>query len=132
MQRIERLRGLMAEADLDVMILTHPNDVLYATGYQSVLERWALQEPLSAAIVPADSRLPVILCIPEALVGLLAVANSQGRPDRAQELRVFDLLVFCEVMRAPDPYASVSSIGEESVRIYGERVRGACEPDVIA
>jgi hypothetical protein len=33
----------------------------------------------------------------EALVGLLAIIASEGRPDRAQELRVFDLLVFCDV-----------------------------------
>ncbi len=131
MERIERLRRLMAETSLDVMVLTHPNDVLYTTGYQSVLERWQLQEPLAASIVPVDPRLPLILCIPEALVGLLAVLASQGNPDRAQELRVFDMLVFCEVMRRPDPYASASSIGEESVKMYGERVRGRCEPDII-
>jgi Xaa-Pro dipeptidase len=131
MQPVDRLRGLMAEANLEVMVLTHPNDVLYTTGYESVLERWQLQEPLAASIVPADPRVPVILCIPEALVGLLAVLASQGRPDRAQELRVFDLLTFCEVMRRPDPYASASSIGDEAVKIYGERVRGGCEPDII-
>jgi Xaa-Pro dipeptidase len=132
MQRIQRLRALMAEANLDVIVLTHPNDVLYTTGYQSVLERWQLQEPLAAAVVPADPREPVMLCIPEAMVGLLAVAASQGKGDRAEELRVFDLLVFCEVMRRPDPFASASSIGEESLKIYGERVRGRCEPDIIA
>jgi Xaa-Pro dipeptidase len=131
MQRIGRLRRLMAEASLDLMVLTHPNDVLYTTGYESVLERWSLQEPLAASIVPLDPDKPVVLCLPEALVGLLAVLRDQGRPDRAEELRVFDLLVFCEVMRAPDPYASVSSIGEESVKMYGERVRGRCEPDII-
>jgi Xaa-Pro dipeptidase len=122
----------MAEANLDVLVLTHPNDVLYTTGYQSVLERWQLQEPLAASIVPADPREPVMLCIPEAMVGLLAVAASQGKGDRAEELRVFDLLVFCEVMRRPDPFASTSSIGEEALKIYGERVRGSCDPDVIA
>lgn len=131
MQRVDRLRALMSEARLDVLVLTHPNDVLYATGYESVLERWQLQEPLAAAIVPVEPGSPVILSLPEASVGVLAVLADQGRPDRAQELRVFDFFTFCEVMRAPDPYASASSIGEEAVKMYGERVRGRCEPDII-
>lgn len=131
MQQIERLRSLMSGDGLDLMVLTHPNDVLYAAGYESVLERWQLQEPLAAAIIFADPGRPVILAIPEALVGLLAVLASQGRPDRAQELRVFDFFTFCEVMRALDPHAPVTSIGEEAVRMYGERVRGACEHDII-
>jgi Xaa-Pro dipeptidase len=132
MQRIARLRGLMSEEGLDAMVLTHPHDVLYTTGYESVLERWTQQEPLAASIVPASEDAPVILCLPEANVGLLPVLEELGRPDRAQELRVFDLLVFCEVSRAADPYAKPSSLGDEFVRHYGDRVRGVCEPDVIA
>jgi len=31
MQRIERLRGRMNDAQLDVMVLTHPDDVLHST-----------------------------------------------------------------------------------------------------
>ena len=113
MQRIARLRGLISEEGLDAMVLTHPHDVLYTTGYESVLERWTQQEPLAASIVPAGEDAPVILCLPEANVGLLPVLEELGRPDRAQELRVFDLLVFCEVSRAADPYAKPSSLGDE-------------------
>jgi Xaa-Pro dipeptidase len=131
MQRIARLRGLLANEGLDAMVLTHPHDVMYATGYESVLERWTQQEPLSAAIVPASEDEPTMLCLPEANIGLLAVLEEMGRPDRAQELRVFDLLVFCEVSRAEDPYAKASSLGEAFVRHYGERVRGGCEANVI-
>ncbi len=131
MQQRERLAASMSERGLDVMVLTHPNDVLYVTGYTSVLERWQLQEPLAAAIVFADPARPVILALPEALVGLLAVLESQGRPDRADELRVFDFFTFCEVMRALDPHAPATSIGEEALRMYGQRVRGACEHDII-
>jgi Xaa-Pro dipeptidase len=132
MQRIARLRNLMRAEGLDGVVLTHPHDVLYTTGYRSVLERWGQQEPLAAVVVPCSDDGPVILCLPEANVGLLAVLEELGRPDRAQELRVFDMLVFCEVSRAADPYAKASSLGAEFVRHYGERVRGNCEPDVIA
>lgn len=132
MQRIERLREQMRTSDIDALVLTHPHDVLYATGYKSVFERWGQQEPVAAAVVGVDPAMPVILALPEATLGLLAVLASLGTPDRAQEIRVFDLLSFCEVMRSPDPYASPSAIGDESMKIYGERVVGACEPDLIA
>ena len=49
---------------------------------------------MAAAIVAADASIPVILALPEANLGLLAVLASLGTPDRAQELRVFDLLSF--------------------------------------
>lgn len=128
----ERLRSCMQEAGFDALVLSYPHDVLYATGYRSVLERWGQHEPMAAVVVAADPDVPVVLCLPEANVGLLAVLADQGRPDRAGELRVFELLNFCEVVRSPDPFAAPSAIGEAAMRIYGERVAGRCEPDVIA
>ena len=132
MERIERLRYFMAENGLDALVMTYPQDVQYATGYKSVFERWGQHEPVAAAIVCADKSKPVILALPEANLGLLAVLASQGLPDRAAELRVFDLLNFCEVVRAPDPFARASAIGEESMKIYGDRVVGKCESDLFA
>jgi Xaa-Pro aminopeptidase len=38
MQRIARLRDLMRAEGLDGVVLTHPHDVLYPTGYRSVPE----------------------------------------------------------------------------------------------
>ncbi|WP_409332373.1 M24 family metallopeptidase [Trujillonella humicola] len=132
MQRIARLRALMAEQGLDAVVLTTPHNVLYAAGYTSILEKWQLQEPLSAAIVPVDPDKPVVLAIPEANLALLMLQEEAGRPDRAGEVRVFDMINFCEVMRSEDPAAAASTIGKESVRLYGERVRGACEPDILS
>ncbi|MCZ8132384.1 MAG: M24 family metallopeptidase [Steroidobacteraceae bacterium] len=131
-RRIDRIRAGLAQAGLDAVVLTNQYDVLYATGYASVLERWNLQEPLAAAIVAADPRIPVVLAIPEANVALLAVMKASGRPDRAGEIRVFELLTFCEMARQPDPWARQSSIAEASIALYGERVRGRSEPDVVA
>lgn len=132
MQRIERLRGLMATDGMDAVVLTTPHNVLYSTGYTSVLEKWQLHEPLAAAVVPLDPAKPVILFLPEANLALLMVQEEAGEPDRAGEIRVFDMINFCEVMRSDDPAAAASLIGKESAKVYGDRVRGDCEPDIIA
>ena len=120
----------MAAEGLDAVVLTHPHDVLYATGYASTFESWGLQEPVSAAVVPADG--PVVLCLPEALVGLLPVMKEQGHPDRADELRVFELLNFCEMSREVDPDARASAIADAALAMYGARVKGSSEPHAIA
>ncbi|SFO05497.1 Creatinase/Prolidase N-terminal domain-containing protein [Pseudonocardia ammonioxydans] len=132
MERIHRLRGLMAAEGLDAVVLTTPHNVLYATGYRSVLEKWQLHEPLCAAVVPLAEDKPVVLALPEANLALLMVQEEAGRPDRAGEIRVFDMINFCEVMRSEDPSAAASTIGKASAEFYGARVRGRCEPDVLA
>lgn len=130
--RHERVRAELQSRGIDAIVLTDPADVLYATGYESVLERWNLQERVAAAIVPADPSRPVMLCIPEANIALLAVMAAQGRPDRAQEIYPFDLLTFCEVSRALDPHARTSHLGEAAMQILKERVRGKCQPEILA
>jgi Xaa-Pro dipeptidase len=122
----------MAKAGLDAVVLTNQYDVLYATGYTSLLERWNLQEPLAAAIVPLDPKRPVILAIPEANIAMLSVMQESGKPDRADEIRVFELLTFCEMARQADPWARRSTIADAAMQLYTERVRGRSEPDIIA
>ena len=83
--RIVRVRAELERDGLDAVVLTHPNDVVYATGYGSVLERWGLQEPLSAAIVAR--RGPVVLLAPQALLGLLPLRSDGTTPVRAESGR---------------------------------------------
>lgn len=130
--RHQRIRDEITRIGLDAIVLTEPNDVLYATGYESTLERWNLQERLSAAIVPADPGKPVILCLPEANIALLAVLGDQKKRDAAQELRTFDILNFCEVSRAMDSHAGPSALGSAAVAIFKDRVRGTCQPEILA
>ncbi|MCC5862540.1 MAG: aminopeptidase P family protein [Gammaproteobacteria bacterium] len=130
--RIRRIREQAALRDLDAIVLSNPYDVLYASGYNSILERWWLQEPVSAVIVPTETTKPVMLVIPEANIALLAVMGEQGRPDRADEIRPFELLNFCEVARAEDPHYRLGAIVAAVMEIHGERVRGASQPDLIA
>ncbi|MEM9168026.1 MAG: M24 family metallopeptidase [Pseudomonadota bacterium] len=130
--RIDRLRSLCTDQGVDALVLTDPHNVRYATGYHSVLERWTLREPLSAAIVPADAAAPVQLVIPEANVAILAVLADQGAPTREDEIRTFDMLNFCDVARAADPHAAASAIGEAAAALFAEKVRGACRADIVA
>lgn len=129
--RIERIRAGLSAAGLDAVVLTNQYDVYYATGYTSVLERWNLQEPLAAAVVARDPSIPVVLAIPEANFALLSVMRESGIPDRAGEIRVFELLTFCEMARQQDPWARRSAIAEAATQQYVARVRGRSEPDVV-
>ncbi len=127
MQRTERIREQLNQRNLAAMVCSEPADVVYSTGYRSVLEQWGLSEPVAAAITFSDPKKPVVLVIPEALVALDAMS-----PTRASEIRIFDLTNFCEVMRTADPTQPASSIGQEAMRIYGEKVRGRCEPEIVS
>jgi Xaa-Pro dipeptidase len=127
MQRVERIREQAEKIGVDAIVCSEPADVVYSTGYRSVLEQWGLTEPVAASVIFKDPAKPVVLVIPEALVALDALF-----PTRAGEIRVFDLTNFCEVMRTEDLSQPASAIGQESVRIYGEKVRGRCEPEIVS
>ena len=118
--RISRIQEQLGRERLDAFVLTNPHDVLYATGYASIMERWSLQEPISAAIVVRGG--PTILCLPEANIALLTVLAERGTPDRADELRVFELLNFCEMARVLDPNARSTPLRKDANAMYANRV----------
>jgi Xaa-Pro aminopeptidase len=128
---IPRLRAHMAAEGLAAVVLSHPHDVRYVTGYHSVLERWTQMEPFAAAIVPADPLAPVILVIPEATLGIVAVLNREAPRCRFDEIRTFDMLNFCEVSRYVDPDRKAGQLGEDAMALAGA-IRGACQPDIAA
>jgi Xaa-Pro aminopeptidase len=129
--RQDRIREQLAQENWDAIVLTNTHDVVYATGYSSIMEYWTLQEPICAAIVARDPSIPVILVLPEANVGLLAVSAASGEPDRAQELRLTELLTFCVMARAKDPYAKATPLADRAMEIFGTRVRGTTRNNVV-
>jgi|GEM_PF-383290 len=129
--RVDRLRMMMAREGLDAVVLSHPHDVRYATGYHSVLERWTQMEPFAAAIVFADPATPAILVIPEANLGVVAVLNRDGPACTFDEIRTFDMLNFCEVSRYVDPDRNGGQLAEDAMAIAGA-IRGTCQPDIAA
>lgn len=130
-QRIDRLRTMLAQEGLDAVVLTHPHDVRYASGFHSILDRWTQMEPFTASIVFADPARPAILLIPEANLGLVAVLNRDGDACSFDEIRTFDMLNFCEVSRYVDPDYKAGKLATDAVAVAGA-VRGACEPDIVA
>ena len=131
-QRIARIRAELEREGWDAAVLTNTHDVVYATGYSSIMEYWTLQEPVCAAIVTRDPATPVILVLPEANLALLAVSADSGTPDRATELRLTELLTFCEMARAADPDARPTAIGAAAMDIFRSRVRGKTRANVVA
>ncbi|ARR55784.1 peptidase M24 [Rhizorhabdus wittichii DC-6] len=129
--RVDRLRTMLAREGLDAVVLSHPHDVRYATGYHSILERWTQMEPFAAAIVFADPARPAILVIPEANLGIVAVLNRDGPHCTFDEIRSFDMLNFCEVSRYVDPDRNGGQLAEDATAIAGA-IRGACQPDIAA
>lgn len=122
---------MLASDGADAVVLTHPHDVRYATGYHSVLERWTQMEAFAGAIVFAEAAKPVILVIPEANVGLVAVLRKSGEACDFDEIRTFDMLNFCEVSRYVDPDRGASQLADDAIAIAGE-IRGPCQSDIAA
>ncbi|HEX7783001.1 MAG TPA: M24 family metallopeptidase [Sphingobium sp.] len=131
-ETIARLRMMMAREGVDAVILSHPHDVRYATGYHSVLERWTQQEPLCGVIVPCDPDKSVTLLMPEASIGVIAVGNEHADQIVCDEIRTFDMLNFCQVARAEDPGARSSALVRAAHEIAGEKIRGECQPDMLS
>lgn len=129
--RADRLRAMMAAEGVDAVVLSHPHDVRYATGYHSVLERWGQMEAMAAAIVYADPAKPLTLVIPEANLGLVAVLNRDGPACTFGEIRTFDMLNFCEVSRYIDPDRPVTRLAEDAGSLIGA-IAGACQGDIVA
>jgi Xaa-Pro aminopeptidase len=61
--RIARIRIELEREGWDAIVLTNTHDVVYATGYSSIMEYWTLQEPICAAIISRDPNVPVTLVI---------------------------------------------------------------------
>lgn len=129
--RVARLRAQLAAEGLSAVVLSHPHDVRYATGYHSVLERWTQMEPFAAAILFADPAKPTILVIPEANLGIVAVLNRHAPTCTFDEIRTFDMLNFCEVSRYVDPDRASSRLADDAMAIAGA-IRGTCQPDIAA
>ena len=129
--RIERVRAELRREGWDAIVLTNTHDVVYTTGYSSIMEYWTLQEPVCAVIVAQDPAVPVVLVLPEANLALLAVSARSGEPDRAGELRLTELLTFCDMARAADPHAQPSAIGAAAMEIFRTRVRGTTRGNVV-
>jgi len=131
-EKIKRLRHLLAEQKAAGAVLTGIDNVLWATGYISVMDGWHLPEPMSGVFIPTDADKPITLMLPEAsLIGLI-VSERGGYPVHFERLGCFDLLNFCETARAEDAFLQLGPDIEAALNDLAPAIVGPCQRDIIA
>ena len=103
-KKISRIREELHHLGAEGVVLTHPDNVYYATGFESVMDGWRLPEPISGVYIPSSESEPIVLLLPEASIISLLVAEREGYPVHFQALKTFDLLNFCVMGRSEDLY----------------------------
>ena len=130
-QKIEQIRRHLRESGAAGIVLSTQDNILYSTGFSSVMDGWHLIEPLAAVFVPTDPARPIVLMLPEASLISLIVSQRAGYPIHFDRIGTFDLLNFCETARAQDAHLSLPEDLLEDLSTLSEQVEGPCAPDVI-
>lgn len=97
---IAAMRAQLRAHDAAAIVLTETDNVDYACGFTSVMDGWNLIEPIAGVFIPASSKLPVTLFLPEASLISLVVAQRSGCGIVYERLRTYDMLNFCETARS--------------------------------
>ncbi len=128
----DRLRARLDESGAAGIVVTTPDNIAYLTGFESVMDGWRLPEPIAAVFLPASAELPMTLCLPEASLISLIVADREGQPISFDRLRTFDFLNFCTTARSVDLDLQLPpDVAGELARLSG-LIDGHCAPDVIS
>ena len=131
-EKISRLREELGHLGAEGAVLTHPENVYYATGFESVMDGWRLPEPISGVYIPSSESEPIVLLLPEASLISLLVAEREGCPVHFQALKTFDLLNFCVMARSEDLYLKLEEKVGERLAHFSGLVEGECEPDIVS
>ena len=130
-EKISRIREELHHLGAEGVVLTHPDNVYYATGFESVMDGWRLPEPISGVYIPSSESEPIVLLLPEASIISLLVAEREGYPVHFQALKTFDLLNFCVMGRSEDLYLKLEEKAGERLAHFSGLVEGECEPDIV-
>ena len=123
---LERARQKMDAAGLDALVAALPRNAYYASGFWTRISEWGFAESQAAVVLPRDPAKPATLVIPEfALAGLLET------PTWIPRVRVTEFLNTSFVAREPEP-VRLDPLQSDVERVYGEKVVGDLEPDVVA
>ena len=129
--KIERLRSLLNQKEMDGIVLSNSDNVYYASGYNNVMDGWQLPEPMSAVFVPADETKPIVLFIPEAsLIGII-VSEREGHYIHYDKIATFDLLNFCQTARAHDAYMQLSEDISMRIQEISTDIIGDCQNNLV-
>ena len=130
-EKILRLRNELANNGAEGVVLTQPENVYYATGFESVMDGWRLPEPISGVYIPLRKDEPTTLLLPEASLISLLVAEREGCPIYFESLKTFDLLNFCVMARAEDLHLKLEQTASERLTHFASQIEGKCEPDIL-
>ena len=130
-EKILRLRNELANNGAEGVVLTQPENVYYATGFESVMDGWRLPEPISGVYIPLRKDEPTTLLLPEASLISLLVAEREGCPIYFESLKTFDLLNFCVIARAEDLHKKLEQTASERLTHFASQIEGKCEPDIL-
>ena len=129
--KIERLRSLLNQKEMDGIVLSNSDNVYYASGYNNVMDGWQLPEPMSAVFVPADETKPIVLFIPEAsLIGII-VSEREGHYIHYDKIATFDLLNFCQTARAHDAYMQLNEDISKRIQEISTDIIGDCQNNLV-
>lgn len=128
---IEAMRAQLRAHDAAAIVLTKTDNVDYACGFTSVMDGWNLIEPIAGVFIPASSKLPVTLFLPEASLISLVVAQRSGCGIVYERLRTYDMLNFCETARSQDAHLSLPEDLVQELATISEDVEGNCAPTIL-
>ena len=130
-EKIQRIRQHLEAADAAGIVLSTTDNVLYSSGFGSVMDGWHLIEPIAAVFIPTAADQPVRLFLPEASLISLVVSARGGHPIHYQRLRTFDLLNFCSMARAQDAHLALPDDLLAELGDIAAAVEGPCAADIV-
>ncbi|MEY2907918.1 MAG: hypothetical protein RLZZ602_441 [Pseudomonadota bacterium] len=129
--KISQLRQHLAQAGAAGAMLTTTDNILYATGFSSVMDGWHLIEPIAAVFVPTDTDQPVTLFMPEASLVSIITSERGGYPVFYEAIRTYDMLNFCETARAQDAHLALPDSLNDALSEITGRIEGACAENIL-
>lgn len=131
LDKIAQLRGHLAATGAVGAMLTTTDNILYTTGFSSVMDGWHLIEPIAAVYVPTAADEAVTLFMPEASLVSIITSERGGYPVFYQRIRTYDMLNFCETARAQDAHLALPEELTDALSGIIEKVEGACGHDIM-
>ena len=130
-KKVAQVRGHLAVQGAAGAILTTTDNILYATGFSSVMDGWHLIEPIAAVLIPVLKDAPVTIFVPEASLISIVTSEQGGYPVYYERIRTYDMLNFCETARIEDAHSTLTEALNEALSSIINRVEGDCAENII-
>lgn len=129
--KIQQLRAHLAAHGAAGAMLTTTDNIVYSTGFSSVMDGWHLIEPIAGVFVPTDVAEPVTLFMPEASLISIVTSERAGYPVHFERIRTYDMLNFCETARSEDAHLALPEDLTDALTHISATIEGTCAENVI-